>query len=362
MSEIINWRVFVCRMFFLFFLFYLVYEQFWHILSVNVLVLTLFFLPYFFRQKYVLRIPFEIELIFLLFLIFASLVGQFLPSFAQFLFGLTFGLLGFVFIFIFLFNREKRIPFVFILFLSICISLALASIIEICKFYLKLVLGYDVFVGDFSFAVSNLVFVFIGSLISNFFGYLYLTKFRGKIFKSIMKALRAENPNLFISRTRILENAKKMIESGEGERIEFKSSLRMNLHTNQPDSRVEHAVLRSIASFLNSGGGFLFIGVSDKSEISGINVDNFENLDLFNRHLTNLIKENIGAEYLPYLGFDFLKFDNNMVLRISCMRSLKPVFLRHEGRDDFFIRIGASTILLSGNKMLDYIRNNFSNR
>ena len=82
-----------------------------------------------------------------------------------------------------------------------------------------------------------------------------------------------------------------------------------------------------------------------------------ETLDLFNRHLTNLIKERVGAEYLPYLGFDFFKFDGKTVLRISCMKSGRPVFLKAEGREDFFIRVGASSISLSGNRLIDYVKN-----
>ena len=35
-----------------------------------------------------------------------------------------------------------------------------------------------------------------------------------------------------------------IIRSGESNTVEFKSSLRMNLHTNRPDPKIEHAVLR----------------------------------------------------------------------------------------------------------------------
>ncbi len=352
--------IFSCRLFFALFLIYLAYTHFWHILSANILVVILFVLPYFTKQKYVLKFPFELEFIFLLFLIFSSLVGQFLPEFAQLLFGLTLGFLGFVFVFVFLFNRDSKFSFRMVLFLSLCVSVAMASFLEIAKFYLKILLGLQISFGDHQFAMANILLVSIGSVIANLSSYVYLTHFKGSLFKGVVRKIREENPNLFISRSKVVDDARKIISSGEGERVEFKSSLRINLHTGQSDSRVEHAVLKSIASFLNSGGGFLFIGVSDKSEIIGVEIDGFENLDLFNRHLTNLIKENIGPEYLPYIGFDFFRLEDKNILRISCMKSSKPVFLRAEGKEDFFIRIGASTILLSGNRMLDYIKNKFN--
>jgi predicted HTH transcriptional regulator len=171
--------------------------------------------------------------------------------------------------------------------------------------------------------------------------------------------MKSENPNFFVTRSKVLEDVKREIFLGEGERTEFKSCLRMNLHTCQPDHKIEFAVLRSIASFLNSSGGSLFLGVSDNKEILGLEKDGFENLDLFNRHLTNLLKENIGAEFLPFLSFDFFNLDGKVILRINCMKSIGPVFLKSDGREDFFVRFGASTISLSGNRMLEYIRGNF---
>jgi len=346
------------RIVFVAFLFYLVYEKFWHILFANIIVLMLLFLPFFVRKEESLRLPVEIECIFILFLIFSSFVGQFVPMLMQFLFGVTLGLVGFVAVFLFLFNKEQGVRLSFIVFFSFCVSLALASAAEIIKFYLKDILGYSFSSGDYLFAMSNLGFVLVGSIIANFCSFFYFKVLKGRGFGSIVRTIKAENPNFFITRSKILEDVKNSILNGEGERVEFKSSLRMNLHTMQPDHRVENSALKSLVSFMNTEGGFLFLGVSDSSDILGIEGDGFENVDLFNRHLTNLIKENIGAEFLPYLSFDFFKIDNKTILRINCMKSSRPVFLKEEGRDVFYIRVGASSILLSGNKMVDYIRNN----
>src|ERR1700704_5238042 len=50
---------------------------------------------------------------------------------------------------------------------------------------------------------------------------------------------------------------------GSGTNIEFKSTLRINLHTRQKDSKMELAVLKTVAAFLNMSGGTLVIGVAD---------------------------------------------------------------------------------------------------
>ncbi|EKD26598.1 MAG: hypothetical protein ACD_79C01103G0001 [uncultured bacterium] len=79
-----------------------------------------------------------------------------------------------------------------------------------------------------------------------------------------------------------------LISKGEGQHIEFKSTLRMNLHTMKPDREMEFAVLKTIAGFLNSEGGTLLIGLNDQGEIIGIKNDNFTNKDKMMLHLTNL--------------------------------------------------------------------------
>ncbi|MDD2295887.1 MAG: DUF262 domain-containing protein, partial [Eubacteriales bacterium] len=46
-----------------------------------------------------------------------------------------------------------------------------------------------------------------------------------------------------------------IIDYGESESVEFKATLRTNLHTGATDTRMEMAVLKTLAGFLNTGGG-----------------------------------------------------------------------------------------------------------
>ena len=46
-----------------------------------------------------------------------------------------------------------------------------------------------------------------------------------------------------------------LIDDGESEAVEFKTTLRINLHTGESDKRMEMAVLRTLAGFLNTNGG-----------------------------------------------------------------------------------------------------------
>lgn len=88
---------------------------------------------------------------------------------------------------------------------------------------------------------------------------------------------------------------KSIIDNGESEAVEFKSTLRMNLHSGQPDKRMELSVLKTLAGFLNTGGGTLVIGISDDGTPVGIGVDQFPNEDKMSLHLVNIVKTRMGA-------------------------------------------------------------------
>lgn len=55
-----------------------------------------------------------------------------------------------------------------------------------------------------------------------------------------------------------------LIVGGESDTVEFKSTLRVNLHTKKLDKEMELEALKTVAAFLNSrAGGTLIIGVAD---------------------------------------------------------------------------------------------------
>ena len=55
--------------------------------------------------------------------------------------------------------------------------------------------------------------------------------------------------------------------------MEFKCCLRKSLHTGERDPRIERSTLKTIAGFLNAGGGTLIIGVADDGVPVGIQED-----------------------------------------------------------------------------------------
>jgi len=154
-------------------------------------------------------------------------------------------------------------------------------------------------------------------------------------------------------------NVSQLVETGESDEIEFKSTLRINLHTSEKDPRMEFAVLRTIAGFLNRDGGKLVIGVSDSGEALGLDVDGFANEDKMNLHLVNLINSNIGKQYMMYISPRFEDYESSRAFVVDCQRSRSPVYLKRDKQELFYIRSGASTSELTGGDMQEYIKRRF---
>jgi hypothetical protein len=151
-----------------------------------------------------------------------------------------------------------------------------------------------------------------------------------------------------------------LIAKGEGEFIEFKSTLRWNLHTNKKDPNIEHAALKTIAAFLNSGGGHLFIGVNDDGEALNLDKDGFPNQDKFLLHIWNLVKQNMGTEAGKFIRTNLHTLNGKMFCHVSCSRSSSPVFVDQKGfEESFFIRTGPATTKLSISETMNYIKGRF---
>jgi hypothetical protein len=150
-----------------------------------------------------------------------------------------------------------------------------------------------------------------------------------------------------------------LVVKGEGVACEFKSTLRMNLHTRQSDIRIEREVLKSLAAFLNTDGGTLVIGVSDDGEPLGLAEDNFPSEDKMNLHLVNLIRDRIGPQHMLYIHPRFEDCKDERVLLVQCQRSRAPVYVKDGNMEHFFIRTGAATSELTGNRMQEFIKQRF---
>lgn len=150
------------------------------------------------------------------------------------------------------------------------------------------------------------------------------------------------------------------IKDGEGDLLEFKSTLRWDLKAGKTNQAIERACLKTIAAFLNTLGGTLLIGVRDNGSIEGIESDKFVNEDKFLLHLWTLIRTCLGRDVSPYLRSSLEKIEDHTVCIVQCSPCNRPVFLRQPGfNEEFYIRVGPGSTALDVSEALKYIADHF---
>ena len=150
-----------------------------------------------------------------------------------------------------------------------------------------------------------------------------------------------------------------IIDRGENDLIEFKSSLRWDYRQEKPNKALEHVIAKTISAFLNTEGGMLFIGVDDDGNILGIEPDyktmSKKNSDGFMLALTNVINQSLGKINHKYITINIISIHNKDVCTISIEKSTQPVFLGKDKNEEFYIRASASSQPMSMSDTYKYI-------
>ena len=173
----------------------------------------------------------------------------------------------------------------------------------------------------------------------------------------IVRALSKRVTNYLRSKEQI--STKELIENGEDDNTEFKSTLRYNLYTQKPDKAIENASLKTLVAFMNSEGGTLLIGVGDDGELLGLEADKFQNHDKRLLHLTHLVESRIGSLFVKFLHFTIEQVSEQEILRIDCWPATMPAYLDDGNKEHFYIRNGPSTTDLKLSKVYLYIKERF---
>lgn len=168
--------------------------------------------------------------------------------------------------------------------------------------------------------------------------------------KHLMELSRKDNPARMSD-----DEIRTVIEGGENDRLEFKSTLRWNLKADKPGKEVELACLKTIAAFLNSDGGALLVGVDDNGNVLGLEADQFANEDKYLLHFSNIFNQHIGLEFAQYIDFAIRALGDKKIFVVFCRKSPAPVFVRNKKEESFFIRSGASSRQLTPSQVLEYL-------
>ena len=171
---------------------------------------------------------------------------------------------------------------------------------------------------------------------------------------------------LFDQYLRAHRQAEELIKQGESKTLEFKSTLRRSLKEDRQDDRgVTHAVLKTIAAFLNTEGGDLLIGVGDDRTVVGIELDQLEDDDKYMRHLAQVVRNGLGDRASTCIDPKVQIVQGKTVCLVSCQRSPEPVFLKWKEMEatpggDFYVRSGPGSVRLSPDSAREFIRSRFA--
>lgn len=164
------------------------------------------------------------------------------------------------------------------------------------------------------------------------------------------------------------EKSLSIILKGETQFVEFKETLSLDVKKSKyvdnykiiKEAHIEGSVIKTIAAFLNSKGGNLFVGVSDDSEIIGLEneLKKFHNgsSDKFLLHLNNLINTKFSEIITHLLDIKLINCNEKLILQISVLQSPKEIFVENT---KFYVRANPATEELKGTKMIAYIKQNF---
>lgn len=158
-------------------------------------------------------------------------------------------------------------------------------------------------------------------------------------------------------------NISEILNEEEHERLEFKSSLRFDHKAGALNRDLERAVMKTIAAFLNTEGGLLVLGIDDKREPLGLEWDyktlKRPNSDGFENHFTQIFNIMIGPEFRHLVKLWFHNLDEKEVCMVQTIQSAKPVYLRADNKEHFYVRTGNVSTPLKMSEVENYNNSHF---
>ncbi len=331
----------------------------WYIMSTNIFLLILIFIPQIVKKSQI-KIPAEFEWILLVFVIFTLFLGKISGIIVPIFFGIAIAMIGFMILAILYSNNQIKKDYFLIILFTFSFTITFGFLLELLKYYLKIFLEQEISIGIYKFSMQNMTFVIIGAAIASIMGYIYMKSEKGVLRRAVKKIMQ-ENPKLFSKKNNYSDEILELIKNKESEEMEFKSTLRTNLHTNEFDKKMEFSALKTISAFLNSNGGTLLLGITDEGKILGIEPDKFPDTDKFNLYLISLIKEKIGKKHFHLIEIQNTLIEHRTIVKISCKKSKNPVFLKSDlNEEEFYIRMGPSSVQLKGSELVEYIPRHFA--
>lgn len=157
----------------------------------------------------------------------------------------------------------------------------------------------------------------------------------------------------------------RLLSSDETTSLEFKASLRTPTRRLTPEEKshlsslqrdLEYEVLKTIAAFLNTGGGTLVIGAANDHKAIGIEADyptTRKSADGWCLTFDNLVSSHLGNGVMNFIDLRLEPWQGHTIAIVRCSKREEPTLVDD---DDFFVRRTASTVKLSTRDALAWWR------
>lgn len=157
-----------------------------------------------------------------------------------------------------------------------------------------------------------------------------------------------------------------LIRGGENEGVEFKTSLSCDRATGRRNKALEHTVAKTLASFMNTRGGVLFLGVDDAGDIVGLDGDislsKRQNEDGLRLRFDDLVRTYLGSNRLPQVTVHPLDGDGKRYWAVEVRPADDPVYVMNNGDEEFWIRGTSSSRKLSVRETVEYLKGRSKDR
>ncbi|MBL8064640.1 MAG: ATP-binding protein [Chthonomonadaceae bacterium] len=162
----------------------------------------------------------------------------------------------------------------------------------------------------------------------------------------------------------VLKNGRPMSGVGhrrqleEGPKVELKAAFEWNVKKKEKSSDLRHGTLKTVAAFLNSQGGTIYLGIDDSGEISGLDEElaqlrDDHPEDMFENRLREFMKNHLDPLPLNAVRIDFPNIRGKTVCQIDVDARPGVTYLLRKGHDgrpieEVYVRDGNRTLNLTG--------------
>lgn len=194
-------------------------------------------------------------------------------------------------------------------------------------------------------------------------------------FLEARRELLAKHLNVFLKKITETEEVvttvslAEMIDKGESDELEFKSTLRWDIKESKVNKKLEEVILKSVSAFANSQGGTLLIGVDDEGSILGLEHDYLSlgdvDRDQFELHLRNLLNQQFGTGVVTNkIDIMFHEVEEKEVCQIDVASVKEPLILKLKDKngqliEKFYVRSGNSSQEIPLSELHSYMKERF---